>query len=356
MNRIILITGAGGGGSNNLIRDLRKVNKDIKIIGSNTDKYQVAKSIADATYVLPLATNTEIYIEKLNLLIIKEKIDLIIPNNDREVKTISDNRKDINTKIFLPTQSVVNLCQDKWKFYKFLNLHNIPMAKTYTVNKLNDLEDIFKKLSFSDIKWVRLKHGSGSKGATKVKSIEQAKFWIEYWHTMRDIPINEFTVSEFLPGRDLAVQSTWKDGKLMLMKIAERLSYYGGDARPSGMSSTPQLAVTLFDKEVLELCKKVAYILQEKPNGNFNFDLKQNKQGAFCLTEVNIGRFCMITPIFDLSGKYSMIETYIKLAFNEQVDIEEAYDIEEGIYLIRELDTEPLILSKKDVEKLVGII
>lgn len=356
MKKTILITGAGGGGSNNLIRDLRTVNNEVKIIGSNIDDYQVAKSIADKTYVLPISTNAEDYIKSINKLIDLEKVELVIPNNDRETKVLSDNRERINAKLFLPSKKAVNVCQDKWEFYKILTSHGIAMAETYEIKKLANVRQYFEKLNYSEIKWVRLKEGSGSKGATKVNSVEQAEFWIKYWNEMRNIPIEDFTISEFLPGRDLAVQSTWKDGELKLMKIAERLSYYGGDARPSGMSSTPQLASTLYDKNVLELCQKVARIVEAKPNGNFNFDLKQNMNGEWCLTEVNIGRFCMITPIFDLTGKYNMIDTYIKLAFDEHVDIEDPFDIEENKFLIRELDTEPLILSKEEVEMRVSRI
>ena len=228
------------------------------------------------------------------------------------------------------------------------------MAETYEVQKIENLEGIIKDhFAGHEWLWVRLKGGSGSKGATRVQNYEQALFWIKYWNEVRGVPIDQFLVSEFLPGRDLAVQSTWKNGELKLMKIAERLSYYGGDARPSGMSSSPQLAKTLYDKTVLDMCQKVALTIDPAPNGNFNFDLKQNLKGEFCFTEVNIGRFCMITPIFDLTGKHNMIDTYVKLAFDEEIKIENVFDIEEEMYLIRELDTEPLILSGEEVEKRV---
>jgi len=110
------------------------------------------------------------------------------------------------------------------------------------------------------------------------------------------------------------------------------------------------------DEAVLELCQEVAKIIEEEPNGNYNFVLKQNVEGVFCLTEVNIGRFCMITSIFDLTGKYNMIDSYIKLAFDEELNIENPFDIEEEVYLIRELDTEPLILRKNEIDKRVHSI
>jgi len=353
----VLITGAGGGGSNNLIRDLRSVNENIEIIGSNIDIYQVAKSIADKSYILPIATDIGNYIDALNKLIEKEKIKLIIPNNDREVSVISRNRDKVNATIFLPSSEAVDSCHDKWIFYNKMKVANLPVAETYEVETLDNLEKIIQeKFHNHEWLWCRLKTGSGSKGATRVQNYEQALFWVKYWNEVRGIAIDQFLISEFLPGRDLAVQSTWKDGELKLMKIAERLSYYGGDARPSGMSSSPQLAKTIRDEEVLALCQRVAKTMDSKPNGNFNFDLKQNNNEEWCFTEVNIGRFCMITSIFDLTGKHSMIDTYIKLAFDENVNIETPFDIEENRYLIRELDTEPLILTQDEIDSRVYTI
>ena len=98
------------------------------------------------------------------------------------------------------------------------------MAETYHVEKIDDVDIIFSKFD-SDLLWCRAIKGAGSKGATKVKDSEQAKWWIKYWNEMRGMKISDFTISEFLPGKDFACQSTWKDGELILMKAAERLSY-----------------------------------------------------------------------------------------------------------------------------------
>lgn len=352
MQTTVLMTGAGGGGTNNLIRDLRTVDRDVVVIGSQMEKYLAAKSLADRTYILPVATDTEAYIEKMNAVIAKERIDLVIPNSDREVATLSENRQRINARTFLPSKAAVRLCQDKWPFYEALSARGIPMAKTCHVRDLGDIRGIFEnELSGAEMLWCRPRTGSGSKGATKVQSAEQARFWVKYWHEVRGYPVDQFLLSEYLPGRDVAVQSTWKDGELKIMKILERLSYYGGDARPSGMSSTPQVARTLYDKEVLKTCRDVARIVQDKPNGNFNFDLKQDRTGRFCLTEVNIGRFFLITSGFDLTGRYNMIDTYIRLALGRDVRIDDPIDIEEGMYLVRDLDTEPLVISQKQLDE-----
>ena len=355
-NKKILVCGAGGGGSNNLIRSIRKSGINVWIVGTNLSKYYAAKSNADITYVLPPATEEEEYISKLAQVIKDEKVELVIPNSDREVHTISKNRHRIDARIFLPKHSIIEVCQDKFQLYNKMKDNGIPMAETYEVTSYEEIPSIFEKLGNPEKVWCRMKKGSGSKGATSLKNPHQAKFWISYWEEMRGFPHTNFLLSSMLPGRDFAFQSTWKDGEMVLGKICERLEYVGGDNRASGVSSSPQLGKTVYDQRVLDLCQKTVKLLDPNATGNYSFDLKEDASGNINICEINIGRFCMITPIFDLTGKHNMAETYIKIAFDETLDIPEPIDIEEDYYLIRELDTEPLILHAKEVEERIRYV
>ncbi|MCA9401297.1 MAG: ATP-grasp domain-containing protein [Candidatus Omnitrophica bacterium] len=353
---VILITGAGGGGSNNLIRSIRQRDR-YKIIGTNTNKFKACKSIADKAYVLPHAGDTQNYLPRLNQLIEMEKPALIIPNNDTEVGVLSRYRDQINTKVFLPTDDVVQICQDKWEFYQHLSGLGIPVAKTFHVTSLEDIPSIFEQFNVFPL-WCRLRRGSGSKGATRVQNAEQARFWIDYWRTMRNVPVDQFLICSYLPGRDFAVQSTWKNGKLVLMKVAERLEYITGEQRASGTSSSPSLAKTINDQRIYDFCVNVVDRLAEgKAHGNFCMDLKLDADGQIHITEVNIGRFCMITPIFDFSGKHSMIDAYIALALDRdhELTIDDPFDFSEK-YLTRDLDTEPFVDTLEKIDSLVNLL
>jgi len=178
-------------------------------------------------------------------------------------------------------------------------------------------------------------------GAVPVKSPEQARSWICYWEEMRGVPATSFTLSEFLPGRDFAVQGLWKEGTLILLKICERLSYFGGGSHPSGTSSTPALGKIVFEPQVVEVCGAAVRALDERASGVFSIDLKEDVRGVPFVTEINAGRFCMITNIFDLTGKYNMAVTYVRLALDEPVEIRDEYDAVEDYYLVRDLDTLP---------------
>lgn len=121
------------------------------------------------------------------------------------------------------------------------------------------------------------------------------------------------------------------------------------------MSSTPEIARTLRDEAALETLQRAVHVLSDRPEGNFNMDLKGDVDGVMNITEVNIGRFCMITPIHDRTGRVNTAEAYVRSAFGERMSIADPIDIQEGQVMIRELDTEPLILSERVLQAIEAL-
>ena len=352
MKRKVLVTGAGGGGTNNLIRSLRVSSLDLEIYGSNLDPFNLAKSGADKNFLLPSASDPN-YVNALLDRVEREGIELIIPNNDREIRRISDERDRVPCRLFLPPKGVVDVCQDKHEMHMQLKASDLPTAKSIPINDYKDIEPAIDALAHTgDRFWIRPRTGSGSKGATWVKNAEQARSWISLWHELRGFPVNAFTISEFLPGRDYAFQSIWRNGRLVVAKLCERLTYFFGENQLSGMSSTPAVARTVRDDAAIETALRTVQIICDRPHGNFNLDMKADSDGVMNVTECNIGRFFMITPIFDLSGKINTAEIHVRCAFDESLNINEIIDIEEDVYLLRDLDTEPMIVAGKDIHKL----
>ena len=348
MSKTILVQGAGGGGGNNLIRELKKV-KDISlsILGSNCLKHAVAKSNADETFLLPASNNPD-YLNQLNNLIKQKKIDLIIPNSDREVGAVSELRESIKTKTFLPNQETVKICQDKFLFYTFLQKHNVRTPPFVNISSINDIESAMNHLGKNSAGkyWIRPTKGSGSCGATWVTNSDQAKKWISLWCELRGFKENNFMVSEFLPGYDYNFQSIWNNGRLLTATLCERLSYYGGRNRLSGMSSTPEIAISKKDLPCFHFILKLINLLPGKPHGSYNMDLKGNGDNTMYPTEINIGRFPMIITLHDNIGPVMHSEAYIKSALNFPVETMKEEDYQEDFLLIRELDTEPLVVHK----------
>ena len=174
-----------------------------------------------------------------------------------------------------------------------------------------------------------------------VRDADQAWSWISYWHTMRGVPVEDFTLSEFLPGRDYNVQGIWSDGRLILIKMCERLSYLNASQQPSGMASTPALAKTVWEAAAIEACEAALRAIDPRAHGVFNFDLKENEAGVPCITEINAGRFATMTNIHDLAGKHNMVAAYVRLALGEPTGIDDVCDFDEDCYFVRSVDTLP---------------
>ncbi|MBI2872230.1 MAG: hypothetical protein HYY00_03465 [Chloroflexi bacterium] len=341
----ILVTGAGGGGGNNLITDIRLGAPDVRIIGANMDPHVLGKSVADVNYLLPPATSKD-YIQALNWVIRKERVQLSIPDNDREVRAQSENREHLACPVFLPPKESVRICQDKFLLYEALRKADIPMAETMPVTTLEDLGKIFAHFNGHDRLWVRMRRTSGSRGSIPVPSADYARWWISYWCEMRGARVDDFTVSEYLPGRDFAFQSTWFQGRLVVAKLCERLSYFFGQNMPSGSSSTPAVAKRSADLAIFEIGLKTVKAVDAAPHGNYCMDFRCNKDGVPCVTEINSGRFFMITPIFDRAG-LNMASTFVRMGLGGKPPVWDLLERMDNVYMLRDLDTEPTIITEE---------
>ena len=90
-------------------------------------------------------------------------------------------------------------------------------------------------------------------------------------------------------------------------------------------------------------------------SGMFCVDLKEAQEGTPCITEINIGRFFTITPVFNAVGRHHMADLFLRLAFGETITIdpdERFTDIgEQETFLVRELDNEPSVFTGEQVDQ-----
>jgi carbamoyl-phosphate synthase large subunit len=338
----ILVLGAGTGASNNLLRSLRAGLPEARLLGAHADRFTLRKSAADRSYLLPRPGQPG-FLAALGRVAARERVSLLVPGSDDDARALARLRARLPCRVFLPASRVIALCQDKYRLAVHLRHHGVPAPLTLAVSTRATPGRLFRQLGRPARAWCRVRAGTGSLGAIPIASGAQARAWIAYWERMRGVPASSFTLAEYLPGRDFACQSLWKDGALVLVKTAERLAYFGGGSQPSGVSSTPALAKTVIEPRVVDAAVRAVRSLDRNASGVFAVDLKEDVRGVPCVTEINAGRFFMITPLFDLTGKHNMAATYVRLAVGEPVTIREACDDAPDYYLIRDLDTLPAV-------------
>ena len=336
MKARLLVTGAGTAATSNLIRSLRAGSRALQIVGCHSDRFFLKKSSADRNYLVPALTHPH-YLRAIRRVLARERVDLLIPTTDAEVRAFTRPRAGLHRRVFLPRRAVVDLCQDKYRLNVALRARGVPAPLTYPVSSLRALERLFARLSGPV--WCRVRTGSGSAGALPVETPAQARSWIAYWTAMRGVPATSFILSEYLPGRDFSCQAVWKAGEQVAVKTCERLSYFGGGSNPSGTSSISQLAKTVFAPEVVAVCTQAIRAIDARASGTFNFDLRESARGVPCVTEINAGRFASGTNIFDLTGRINLAATFVRVALGQPVALRGAYDPAEGYYSVRDLDT-----------------
>src|SRR5262245_47136270 len=342
----LLVTGAGSGPSNNLIRSLKAGAPSLVIAGCNSDRFVLKKSTAARNFLVHPASHRA-FRRDLARVLDRTRSDLVIATTDADVRALSRVRGRLRGRVFLPPRPVIELCQDKYRLARFLGARGVAVARTYAVQSLAGIPAIFRRLGAPPL-WCRVRAGSGSVAAIPVRDARQAQAWIAYWSTMRGVPVRSFTLSEYLPGRDFGCQSLWDRGRTVLTKAFERLSYIAAGGHPSGVSSVAALARTVGDPRVRDVTPRAVRALGQDVSGLFSVDLKEDSRGTVCVTEINAGRFLAGTNLLDLSGKHNMAVTYVKLALGHAVRAREEPDTASDHYMVRDVDTLPGVFQAEE--------
>jgi len=340
MEKRILVTGCGGSAGNNFIKSLRMAKEKIYIVGTDCSKYYAKLSQADKTYVSPKYDDPD-YIPFLNGLIAVESIEFLHAQPDTEVRVISDNRELIRAKTFLPSKKAIAIAQDKFTFNRQMEFLKIPVPKTWTIKSIPFAWGI-KKL------WLRANRGAGSLAALPVSNPGQINMWIDYW-SGRGLTRDDFMLSEFLPGKEYAFQSIWKDGELITSAARQRIEYLFQNRMPSGQSSTPTIAKSVHDDRVNKISTKAIKALDPKATGVFCVDLKENEQGNPCITEINAGRFFTTCNFFAEAGS-NMPYYYVKMAYEEDLpDLPKYNAVPKDLYFIRQMDCGSVMVKENEL-------
>jgi len=279
----LLVTGAGGSAGNNVCWSLR-VSPDGKgtdIIGTDSEKTSLELNRwIDAAYTIPVAKNPK-YIQILNKIITRRKIQAVFPQPDPEVGRISRDRHLLSASVFLPDKVSVENCLDKFRALSIWHENGLRARPVVLQPPGKSLQKSIEALNFP--LWLRARQGAGGSMSCLAKSRNEAYYWVMFhWAQGFD---TDFIAEEYLPGRDFCFMSLWNEGKLVTSMVRERLSWVGN--RLIGTGGTSKLNKVVHSEPVNSTAIRTIKAISKKPHGIFCVDLKGDTKGEPLPTEIN---------------------------------------------------------------------
>ena len=351
----VLVTGSGGLAGVNFVRALRASSRDYHIAGTDYNKYHLLYPDVDARYLTPRHSDRS-FIPRIVEIAKKEKADFLHPQPSSEAYVISSKREKVPCKVFLPPASVMRTGQDKLLSEKRLEAEGIPTAKTVAIKNKADVTRAFSKLGKP--LWARARHGAGGRLSLLCGDATEATLWIELWVRKGRLGYDEFILQEYLPGRNIAWDSIWKEGKLVTSYSRERLEYPFKHISPSGITGTPSVSRIIHDPRLNEVGQRAVKAIDAKPSGAYSVDVKESALGAPCITEVDAGKFHSTMPLWGyiavkhlrLPEYANLADLYVRLGMGEDVrDMPPKTDLlPDGYYLLRDMDVGAYLWREDD--------
>lgn len=345
----ILITGIGGPTPRSLARTLRNHSKVKRIIGVDVNAKAIGfhmNGLLDLHYVVPRATS-ENYWDEILRIRDAEKIEYAFVQPEIEViewgKYFEVHGSYPIPTLIPPLEISRSLINKAIMSEVLADTDFIP--KTIKINQENpDYEMVEDSIGFPC--WIRATQGSGGLGSLKVENLSSLRSWL-FIH--RDIP--EFTVSEYLPGRHLANQMLFYNGKYISGASLECVEYVMASVAPSRVTGNTSYGRLLNEHSILDFSidciDHISNKLDVKPHGVLSFDLKEDKDGNYKVTEINI-RHMAYTGILADAG-FDLVKDSIDLHRSGDKAIHQRghYEFNKDYAFLRDVDIEPILIDDK---------
>ncbi len=344
----ILITGIGGVTPRSIALTLRSGRESLRIIGTDSNPHALGffmHGLLDEKRVLPQADASG-YWPAVEELIAGQKIDLAFVQPETEViewaRYYHENGH-YPVKVLIPPLKLAEVLVDKRSMSGWLKDTPFIPATIKLGGEYPDFGLVDREIGYPC--WIRASMGSGGRGAMKVENEHQLRSWL--WINPA---LDEFLVSEFLPGRHLANQMLYFKGRFIKGAMLECVDYVMASSVPSRVTGNTSYGRFLNEDPVLNFCREAVDLICRKlgvvPHGVLSCDLKEDSQGKPKITEINV-RHMAYTGIMAKLG-FNLVEDTIELLTRGSLSRPEVpyFKFDEPYSFFRDVDIEPIILSE----------
>ncbi|MCI9380433.1 MAG: carboxylate--amine ligase [Dorea sp.] len=351
----ILISGAGGAPTENVVRSWKESGKEEYVVGIGSEPFDMVLSSVDIKYQVPYSTELN-YKGRLLEILDKERPDFAHFQNDIEIRTISRMREELlnrNIKLFMPSKETIEICVDKSRSAEIWLAENIRIPKTMVIFDEKDLKKAFEKLG--DDKgniWIRATVGGGGKGALPTNNYEFAKLWIDRFDGW-----GNFTAAECLTPQTVTWLSIWYEGEIVVAQTRKRNSWNFGNRTLSGVTGITRVGETCSDELIDRIAIDSIKAIDKRPHGIFGVDMTYDKKGVPNPTEINISRFFTTVYFFTKAG-LNLPEIFKNIAlYGEFPHLKKKINpLPNGLIWIRGMDREPVLTTEEKIEQELNLM
>lgn len=349
----VLVTGAGGPLGVNFCRSLRASGDEMRLVGTDANRWHLPLSLCDETYLIPFARAGARYQEALAEIAESETIDVIIPTHPVEVRAVAklrDEGKLGNMRTALPRTEVLDISDDKARTQAVLAAADIAVPRTRRLQSEDDLLRAFDELREGESPvWIR---GAGAPGlgiggaALPCRSVDVGRSWIDHhrgWGKM--------AASEYLPGSNQTWMALFSKGQLVAAGARERLEYVLPHVSPSGITGAPAVSRTIYKAELEDIGERAVRAIDAAPHGVYFVDFKGDAQDSPRVTEINGGRCGTTIHFYTEAGcNFPMLLVRLALAGTLSPLDNARQAIDAGQYWVRTLDCGPVLVREEDFD------
>ncbi len=342
----ILVTGAGGPGTVNLCRSLRRAPEPIVLIGTDCDRAFATLSLCDEVHLVPRASEEEAYIEAIARLVRERSVDLIFPNNSIEIRVLAEHRERLGAPLRVPSLEALDMANSKWASWQVWKAAGVPVPETRLLRTPADVDRAFEDFDGLPV-WVR---GAGIPGkgigmaSLPCRTPDQARSWIGYWDGWGGM-----IASEYLPGDNLTWIGLFDKGRLVTSQARHRDRYVIPHVSPSGITGAPALSHTVNSDSFFDTAYKAAKLLDDAYDGVVFIDLKGDADNQARVTEANAGRFGTTHFFYTAAGLNLPWLLVLGTLGRRLPDVPERDPLEPDQYWVRTLDAGPVLIAGEDL-------
>ena len=349
--KTILVTGIGGLTPRSITKMLRKKHPDYKIIGCDVNPKAVGffmNNLLDEYFISPRCTDED-YFPWLEKLINAKNVDYAFVQPESEIIAWAEYYEKNGRypcTVFMGEKNFSMSLKDKSIMADLLKETDFIPKTIKVTHKEPKYDEIKKDIGFPC--WIRATEGTGGLGSLRLDSIDSYKSWM-----FINSNIEEFTVSEFLPGRHLANEMLYFNGEYVKGAALECVEYVMANISPSRVTGNTHFGRFLNDDSINAFCDKCIKYLENKlgipAHGILSFDLKEDKHGKLKVTEVNIRHMAYTGVLADVG--FDLIEDTLTIMEDKNCDRiirDPFFHFDKPYVFLRDVDIEPIILESEE--------